>query len=186
MTARSSLVYMDGFPKVPAKLYEGTLTLANAMVGGLKVENVQTYSAPIVKGDLVRIKAHTETGGVFLVEKAAAANDADTVIGMCIDDPIGNDGATATGQTPAAAYRRTATIALFGIGVIELTTSETGAVAPGDSIALDESENNQIETDTAFASIAKADNGSGVALTYAATGTIVAVLIGFSGAFVAD
>jgi hypothetical protein len=185
MTARESLIYTDNMPKVPAKLYEGTITRADAMKNGLVITDAETYSLPIVKGDLVRIRTHS-VQGQFLVEKAIAANDSDWAIGICVDTPIGGDGITVSGQTPAAAQRRTATIALFGDGVIELTVSQTGVIAPGDTVALDEDESNQVETDVLYASTGTAANGGMVALTYAATNTIVALLVGAACAFVAD
>jgi hypothetical protein len=149
------------------------------------MKDMGVYSLPVAKGDLVRIRTHS-VQGQFLVEKAVAANDSDWAIGIVVDDPIGDDGVTVSGQAPAAAQRRRATVALFGDGVIELTVSQTGVIAPGDTVALDEDESNQVETDVLYASTGTAANGGMVALTYAATNTIVALLVGASCAFVSD
>ena len=170
--------YTDSLPKVPAQLFEGTRTEYTGQTDDGGETTIGVYSPEISKGDLVKIKDHT-TNGLFLVEKAAAGDN--TIVGICLDDPIGEDTATATGGTPAAAVRRTATIGVFAMGVIDLVASATGAVAPGDSLGLDADEANEVEQEVAYTSVDESDSGNTfTALTYAAAGSYVAVAIGLA------
>lgn len=181
-------VFMKNFPVVTCKIYEGTLTRYTSSVspqGGVN-DGAAVYSVPVAKGDLVKIFAHTETEGDIIVQEATAGNDADIAFGIAVSDPAGIDNTTASGQTPVKGLRRRVDVAFFGLGIIELVASSTSAVAPGDSLALDENEQNEVEPDTVYGSLAKADNGSMFALTYAASGSKVAVLVGGSVAFVSD
>lgn len=185
MTQRN--VYMRNFPVIGVKAAEGTLTRYTnsvAPTGGIN-EGAAVYSVPLQVGDLVKIKDHT-TNGLILVEKATAGNESDFAHGIVVSAPTGIDNTTVSGQTPAAAQRRIVDVAFFGLGVIELTASATSAVAPGDSLALDENEDNEVEPDVAYASITKADNGSMIALSYAASGSKVSVLVGAACAFPSD
>lgn len=169
---------MRNFPVVTVDLYEGTLTRYTDAVtptGGI-AEGAAVYSAPLVKGDLVQLKTHTETGGIILVEDVAA-ND-NIVHGMVVSDPFGIDNTTVSEQTPAAAYRRKGDVAFFGLGIIELTASATGAVAPGDIVGLDADEQYEVEAEVVYGSAATQDNAKWVALSYAAAGSKVALLIG--------
>lgn len=168
--------YTDSLPKIPANLYEGTRTEYTGQTDDGGETTLGVYSAPLAKGDLVKIRNHT-TNGLFLVEKAAAGDN--TIIGQLIDTPIGEDTVTASGGTPATAQQRIGTIALFGMGVITLTASSTGAVAPGDSLGLDADEVGEVEQEVAYTSVDESDSGNAfTALTYAAAGEKVAVLIG--------
>ena len=168
--------YTDSLPKVPANLYEGTRTEYTGQGDDGGESTIGVYSAPISKGDLVKIKDHT-TNGLFLVEKLAAGDN--TMIGMVIDDPIGEDTVTATGGTPATANQRVATVALFGMGVIDLVVSSTGAVSPGDSLGIDANEEDEVEQEVAYTSVDESDSGNALtALTYGAAGYYVACLIG--------
>jgi hypothetical protein len=181
-------VFMKNFPVVTCKAYEGTLTRVTTSVsptGGVN-EGAAYYSAPIAKGDLINIFTHTETDGNIIVQKQIAANDADVAFGIAVSEPFGIDNATTTGGTPTKAYRRNVDVAFFGLGIIELVASASGAVTSGASLALDEDEQNEVEVDVAVASLTKADNGSMFALTYAAAGNKVAVLIAGSVCFPAD
>jgi hypothetical protein len=186
MTAVNRFEFTEHMPKIPVKLYEGTLTRYDVMgVDGKMQDDVGVYSAPVVKGDLVRIKTHT-TNGLILMEKAAAGDDKDWAHGIVVDNPIGEDNATASSGTPAAAYQRTCTVALFAQGVITLTVSATGAVSPGDSLALDENEDNEVQVLTQYASVGIASNGGWVSLGYGAAGYTIPVAIGMSCAGPAD
>lgn len=179
-------IYMRNFPVIGVKANEGTVTRYNSVAPtGADNDGAAVYSAPLVKGDLVKLDQHT-TNGLIIVEKAVAGNDLDVAHGIVVSNPSGVDNTTTSAGTPAVADQRIVDIAFFGLGVIELTASATGAVNPGDSLALDEDENNEVETDVALASITKADNGSMIALSYAAAGSKVSCLVGASCAFVAD
>lgn len=170
--------YLDGFPKVPAKLYEGTRTEYTGQTNDGGKTTLGVYSAELEKDDWVKLKDHT-TNELILVEKVAAGDD--QAHGILIDDPIGDDNVTASGGTPAAAQRRTGTIAFFGLGVVEMTVSATGAVSPGDRVGQDADEVMEIEQQTAYASIdGEDDPGAWISLGYGAAGYKVPVLIGAS------
>ena len=170
--------YTDSLPKVPAQLFEGTRTEYTGQNDQGGEDTIGVYSAPINKGDLVKIKDHT-TNGLFLVEKLAAGDN--TMVGIVIDDPIGEDTVTATGGTPAAAQQRTATVAVFAMGVIDLVVSSTGAVSPGDSLGIDANEEDQVEQEVAYTSVDESDSGNALtALTYGTDGQYVACAIGLA------
>lgn len=171
---------MKNFPVVTCDAYEGTITRYTSAVtptGGI-AEGAAVYSAPIEKGDFVKLKDNTETGGIILVEASAAGDE--LFIGMAVSDPFGVDNTTASSGTPAAAYRRKVDVALFGLGIIEATVSATAVVAPGDYVGFDADEVNEVETQIAYASVAVGSNGGLYALHYAAVGTKVAILVGGS------
>lgn len=170
-------VYTDNLPKVPVNLYEGTRTEYTGQTDDGGETTLGVYSAPLAKGDLVKLKDHS-TAGTILVEALAA--DGNVMHGIIIDDPIGEDTVTATGGTPAAAQQRVATVAFFGDGIIELPVSETEAICPGDRVGQDASEAGEFEIKTDYTSIDETDQGSFIALSYAAASGKVAVLIGAS------
>ena len=181
--------YIDSLPKIPANLYEGTRTEYTGQANDGGETTLGVYSAELKKGDLVKLKDHT-TNGLVLVEKAAAGNDKDIAHGILIDPPIGNDTVTASGGTPATAQQRIGTIAFFGQGVYPFTASATGAISPGDTVAMDEDENNELEVDLDYADITATPsntyNGSPISITYAAAGSQTAVLFGANFVFQAD
>jgi hypothetical protein len=82
------------------------------------------------------------------------------------------------------------TIAFFGQGVYPFTASATGAISPGDTVAMDEDENNEFEVDQDYADLTATPsntyNGSAVSLSYAAAGSQTAVLFGANFVFQAD
>jgi len=166
--------YIDRLPKIPVKLFEGTRTEYTGQLDTGGETTLGVYSAPVEKWDLVKIKDHT-TNELVLVEAAAAGNEGNFIHGIIIDDPIGSDTVTATGGTPAAAQRRTATMAVFAIGTKEMTVSANAAIAPGDQVGADENETNEIMTLTAYASVAT--NGGLYSLGYGAAGQSVPVAI---------
>ena len=169
---------MRNFPVISCKVYEGTLTRYTDAVTptGGKAEGAAVYQYPLNKGNLVTMYTHTETEGNIIVKRKYAGNDLDIAFGIAVSDPSGIDNTTVSGQTPVKGLRRTVDVAFFGLGIIELVASATGAVAPGDMIGLDEDEQNEVETETAYASVTL--NGSAIALTYAAAGSKVAILMG--------
>jgi hypothetical protein len=170
-------VFMKNFPVVSVEVYEGTLTRYTGSVsptGGIN-EGVAVYSAPVVKGDFVKLKNHT-TNGIILVELAGVA--AAYMHGVAVSDPMGIDNTTVSGQTPVTGLRRIVDVAFFGLGIIEMTVSETGAVAPGDIVGIDENEVNEIETLVAYASIDIEDNTGFLSLGYGVAKASVPVLIG--------
>ena len=179
MASRSAFNAMGGLPVKTVQAYEGTLTRYTSSVsprGGVN-EGAAVYSAPIVKGDFVKVKNHTEQG-VVLVE-VTAVND-EQVHGIAVSSPQGIDNTTVSGQTPAAAYRRLVDVAFFGLAIIEVSVSATAVVAPGDIVGLDADEKNEFETQIAYAAVATSDQGKFVALGYSAAGLYVPVLIGAS------
>lgn len=177
MVARN--VFMKNFPVISVKAVEGTLTRYTGAVtptGGV-AEGAAVYSAAISKGSLVVAKDHT-TNGLILVERVAA--NGEITHGIAVSEPSGIDNTTVSGQTPVAALRRTVDVAFFGLGVIELTASATGAVAPGDVVGMDADEINEVETQILAAAVATGDQGKIIALSYAAAGYKVSLLVGAS------
>ena len=181
MTARNSYVFMKNFPVVTARVYEGTLTRYTTAVTptGGKAEGAAVYSVPVAKGSLLKLKDSTEKN-VILMEISAV--DDENVHGIAVSDPAGIDNTTASSATPAAAYRRRVDVALFGLGIIELTVSATGAVSAGDLVGLDANELDEVEVQHDFsgAGVVSGDQGGIIALTYAAAGEKVALLVGAS------
>ena len=180
MASRVAINAMGNLPVKTVNASEGTLTRYTTSVsprGGLN-EGVAVYSAPIVKGDLVRLVAE-DTANRVTVEKATAANDADYVVGVAVASPQGIDNTTVSGQTPVDALQRKVDVAFFGLGIIELEAN--GAIVVGHSIELSESESNVIGDSGAAGA-----NGDAIALSLGADGTLVAVLLGYCGKFPAD
>jgi len=169
--------YIDRLPKIPVQLYEGTRTEYTGQADDGGELTIGVYSAPVEKWDFVKIKDHT-TNELVLAEAATAGNEGNFIHGIIIDDPIGEDTVTATGGTPAAAQRRTATMAVFAMGVKEMTVSANAAISPGDQVGADENENNEVMTLTAYASVTT--NGGLYSLGYGAAGYSVPVAIGGS------
>lgn len=186
MASRVAINAMDNMIVKTAKVYEGILTRVSDSVspmGGVN-EGAAYYAAPVVKGDLVKIYAHTETAGHIIVEKAAAAAEDNNQAGnMChgvaVSSPFGADNVTSSGNAPAAANRREVSVLFFGLGIVEFNVDASSAIAPGDLIGMDENENNAMKTITAYASLSSG-NGGIIALTYAAAGGKVAALVGAS------
>ena len=179
-------VFMRNFPVVTCKAVEGTLTRYTnsvAPTGGIN-DGAAVYSVPIAKGDLVKIYAHTETEGDIIVQEATVADEGgeagNFAHGIAVSDPAGIDNTTVSGQTPVKGLRRRVDVAFFGLGIIDLIASADAAVAPGDVVGLDENEQNEVKTKTSYASVDVNGNGAMVALTYAASGSYVAVLVGAS------
>lgn len=181
--------YLNYANKVPCKLYEGTRTEYTGQADDGGQVTVGVYSAELSKGDLVKLKDHT-TNGTILVEKAAAANDADIAHGILIDDPIGDDNVTASGGTPAAAQQRRGSVVFFGGLIYPFTASATGAISPGDTVAMDENEDNEFEVDQDYADLTATPsntyNGSAISLSYAAAGEQTPILFGATFVFQAD
>ena len=168
------------FPRKTVNAYEGTLTRYTNSVspnGGVN-DGAAVYSAPLTTGDLVVIYQHTNNGEIQ-VQKAAAG--VDVVHGIVISEPEGIDNTTATGATPTSTYQRRVDIAFFGIGIIELVVSSTGAVNPGDIVGLDSDESMQVETQIAYnGAITVATNGGFVAMSYGTDGEYIPILVGTS------
>lgn len=178
MASRSAFNAMGGLPVKTVQAFEGTLTRYDSVSPrGGNNEGAAVYQYPIVKGDFVKIKTHAVQGQV-LVERSAAGDE--LVHGIAVASPQGIDNTTATTDTPAAANRRLVDVAFFGIAIVEMGVSATGAVSPGDVIGFDADERNEIETQIAYGSVATGDQGKMVALGYSAAGSFVPVLIGAS------
>jgi hypothetical protein len=168
------------FPIKTVNAYEGTLTRYTSSVsptGGVN-EGAAVYSAPLTVGDLVVLYQHTVNGEIQ-VQKAAAG--VDIVHGIVVAEPSGIDNTTASSGTPTHVYQRKVDVAFFGLGIIELLVSSTGAVEPGDIVGLDADEANQVETQIAHdGSITVGTNGGFVALSYGTDGQYLPVLVGAS------
>lgn len=179
MASRVALNAMDKFPVKTAFAYEGTVTRKDVVSpdGGI-IEDVLYYSAPIVKGDLVKLVAE-DTTGRLTVQKAAAGDNLDYMHGIAVSHPQGVDNDTADSGTPVDSLQRRVDVAFFGIGIIELEAN--GAIVVGHKIELSESESNVIGDSGAVGT-----NGEPIALTLGADGVKVAVLIGYSGHAAAD
>lgn len=172
---------MRNFPVVTCHLEEGAITRADIEdpAGGIIEDAITARVAGVAKGDLVRLVGTDTNKGSIVVEKATAANEGNVVIGIVVSSPEGVDNVTATTDTPAHAQRRIASVALFGLGVIELETDAT--TEPGVAIELSESETGIIGDQGAVAA-----NGGWVALSYGVDGEKVPVLVGYSGYLPAD
>jgi len=181
MASRKAFNAMGNFPVKTVNASEGTLTRYTSSVsprGGVN-EGAAVYSVPIVKGDLVVLVAE-DTVNRVTVAKAVPGNDTmDSVHGMAVSDPQGIDNTTVSGATPIDSLQRRVDVAFFGIGIIELEAN--GAIVVGNGIEFSESEQNVIGD-----SGAAADNGDMMALSLGADGTLVSVLVGFSGYQPAD
>lgn len=179
MASRKAFNAMGGFPVKTIQAFEGTLTRYTDSVsprGGVN-EGAAVYQYPIAKGDFVKIKTHSVQDQI-LVERSAAGDE--LVVGIAVASPQGIDNTTVSGQTPAADNRRLVDVAFFGLGIVEMGVSATGAISPGDIVGLDADERNAVETQIAYGSVATGDQGKMQALGYAAAGTFVSVLIGAS------
>ena len=177
MATRQAMNAMGNFPVKTVRAFEGTLTRYTSSVsprGGVN-EGAAVYSAAITKGDFVKLKDHT-TQDLVLVELTAV--DDEQIHGVAVSSPQGIDNTTVSGQTPTAAYRRKVDVAFFGIGIVEMTVSSTGAVSPGDMVGLDANEINEIEQQAAYGAVALAANGGFISLSYGAAGSHVFVLVG--------
>lgn len=181
--------YIDSLPKIPCNLFEGIRTEYTGQADDGGALTIGVYNQELEKGDLVKLRDHT-TNGTILVEQAEAGNDKDIAHGILIDSPIGEDTVTASAATPAAAYQRTGTVAFFGQGVYPFVASATGAISPGDTVAMDENENNEFEVDQDYLDLAATPsntyNGSAISLGYAAAGSKVPILFGATFVFRAD
>lgn len=177
MAARFSYKDMDS-SCLPVKLYEGTITKADVIgPDGLIVEDTITYQYPLEKGDLVSFYSDKNSGGEIVVQKVTlGSNEVNDAAGIVIDAPMGNDAVTATGQTPAHAQRRSATIKCFGDPIIEeFDVTDAGAIRAMYSVLFSESAAGVVEGSATLA------NGDAVAMAYTAASGIVPVLMGYAG-----
>lgn len=180
MASRVALNHMGNLPVKTAFAYEGTLTRYTAGFtadGGN--EAVAVYSAPIVKGDLVKLYVSEAATGRISVAKATAGDDADYAHGIAVSSPQGIDNATTSGNTPANAYQRRVDVAFFGIAIIELEAN--GAIPVGSGVELSESESNVVGDDGT-----NGENGGWVAMSLGADGVKIAILVGASHYHPAD
>jgi hypothetical protein len=173
MASRVAINNMRNLPVKTAKAYEGTFTRYNTAIspnGGV-VDGAGVYSAPIAKGDMVKLKAGTDKGFI-LVEKAAAGNDLDYIHGIAVSSPQGVDNVTVSGATPAVAYNRKVDVAFFGLAIVELVAE--GTMVVGNRALKSESVTNGVVD----AGSAPTVNGALVNLAYATVGEFVPVLVG--------
>jgi hypothetical protein len=174
MASRKAFNAMRNLPVKTFQAYEGTLTRYTGSVspmGGVN-EGAAVYSAPIAKGDLVKIYAHTDQGKE-VVEKYAYGEGADLTIGIAVSDPQGIDNTTASAGTPTQAYRRLVDVAVFGLAIVEIEAG--GAITPGYRVSMAEGENTVVEI------AAPTANGVWLSLGHYHDGDIAAVLLGFAG-----
>lgn len=177
MAARVSNVFMRNFPILSSKLSEGILTRADKIGpnGGI-IEGTVSYAAPVEKGDLIELEGTLTDKGVIQV--AVQVVDAEgRAHGVVVSEPFGIDGVTVSGQVPTVDYRRMADVAFFGLGVIELVASAHAAIEAGASLALHKDVAGEVIAKEAHEATTLASNGGLLALTYAAAGEKVAVLV---------
>lgn len=174
----------EGYPdaeNVPVKCYEGTVTKSDVIKGGLTVDDAITYSAPLQKGDLFKVKDDSSGEGYIVVEKVTlGSSEVNDAHGMLVDAPRGDDQVTATSGTPANADRRIATARFFGSKLVVMNVSATAAIRAGYTIVYDEAAEGIKEGSTTLA------NGSAVNLANTAAGGKAPVLIGYGGFNPAD
>lgn len=183
MTARFSYKGMDS-QRLPVKLSEGTLTRADTIgPDGLVYEDQGTYSAELQKGDKVIFVSDSNSGGEIVVGAAGlGSNDVDVAVGEIIDVPFGSDGVTASGQTPAHAQRRSATIRCYGDPIIEeFDVDSSAAVRAQYKLQWSEDDAGAVEEDSSTLTA-----GCNVAMAYTAADGKVPVLMGLSGFMAAD
>jgi hypothetical protein len=175
MAARFAYDFSDNLPKIPVKLYEGTATRGDVIgADGLVMTDAITYSAPIVKGDYVKLKDDSNSGGEIVVEKFVPGNEENNIIGRIVDAPKGTDAVTTSGQAPAHAQRRRATLALRAVAVVEMTAD--GVQVAGQNCVYKES--GASVTVTAGGAVPAA-NGVQVALAHALDATKFPVALGY-------
>jgi hypothetical protein len=177
MTARFQNQFnSDDMDGVPVKLYEGTVTRSDVVKGGLVIEDVAVYSAPCVKGDLVKFYSDSSNPGVMVMEKVTlGSNEVNDAHGRLVDDPIGADDTTASSGTPINALRRTASVKMFGHRIEEFDNTAAGALRAGYSALFSEAAEGVIEGSATLA------NGVMVIAAYTAASGIVPCLMGYYG-----
>lgn len=178
MAARFAYNYgPDEMDKVPVKLYEGTVTIADKLgPDGTTIEDTVTYSAPIAKGDYVAFYSDSNSGGEIVVTKVTlGSNEVNDAVGIVADNPIGNDTVTASSGTPAHAQRRSATIKMFGSRIQEHTATSAGAIRAMYTVLYSEAAAGVIEGSATLA------NGAMVAAAYTAASGTVPCLMGYYG-----
>jgi hypothetical protein len=82
-------------------------------------------------------------------------------------------------------------VVFFGNPVVyPMLASATGAICPGDMVAMDENEDSEFEVDVDYADITATPsntyNGSAISLGYAAAGSYTPILFGATFVFQAD
>ena len=178
MTARFSYANMDP-QKVPVKLYEGYVTVADKIgPDGMVIEDTVAYSAPLVKGDKVKVYSDSTSGGEIVMQKYAEGSDVDIAYGVVIDTPMGADNTTATTYTPTHALRRSATVRFFGTQIEEHENTSGTYITAGYNVVWDESDDGVVVGALTGNTLV---NGSAVALAYTAAAGFVPVLRGFNG-----
>jgi hypothetical protein len=182
MASRKAFNAMRNLPVKTFRAYEGTLTRYTSSVspmGGVN-EGAAVYSAPIAKGDLVKVYLSNADQGYEVVEKFAYGEGADFVLGIAVSDPQGIDNTTVSGQTPVVSLERFVDVAIFGLAIVEIEAG--GAIRPGYELAMAEGENTVVEA-TAGTTVG---SGRWMSLGHYHDGDIAAVLIGYMGRQVFD
>ena len=184
MTERKSYVYgpedMDGIPVI---LYEGTLTRGDTEgPDGLEIEDAVTRQYPIKKGDLVAFYSDSNNPGVIQVTTVTlGSNEVNDAVGIIGDNPIAKaDAVTTSGQVPALAPRRVATMKAFGTRIEEFDVTSAGAIRAMYSVSFSEAAEGVIEGSATLA------NGDMLAAAYVAASGVVPCLMGYCGFHPAD
>lgn len=177
MASRVAINDIGNLPVRNVKVAEGTVTRSDVVVRGAIEEDVNVYSAPVVKGDLVRLVTTATDKEFICVEKAAAGNDLDYMIGIVVSDPRGDDQVTVSGQTPVVADQRMADVAFLGFAIVEVEVD--AEMDPMDVPALSESENNIFGVGAHPGTTTA--NGALVALRFGVNGEKVPFLVGYAG-----
>lgn len=177
MTAKFRYEYPDA-SAVPVKLEEGAITRADVeLPDGTIVEDAITARAgAIVKGDYVKFHSDQNSSGEVVMSKVTlGSNEVNDVCGVVIDSPLGEDNTTATSGTPAHAYRRRATVMMFGHRMTMMDVTAAGAIRAQYSVLFSEAAAGVIEGSATLA------NGDAVAAAYTAASGEVPVLLGYYG-----
>lgn len=173
-------VYDDMLPRVPVKLSEGVITRADKLEHG-KIVTTESYASQLTKGDKVILVDDSNSGGEIVVAKFAPGNEVNDCIGEIDDYPMGYDDVTTSGQTPAHAQRRRATLKLYA-NAVDMFTAD-GTITAGHKVVYKESGTEMTLTD---ASAGPSANGQMVALAHASSGAEFPVALGYMGYQPAD
>jgi len=181
MVARETMNSIKNLPVKTFQAFEGTLTRHPSSIGPSGgTEDVAVYSAPIRKGDLVRIRDHTDANAE-VVERYPVSTGSVQSIGIAVSDPQGIDNTTSSGGTPAESLRRRVDVAVFGHAIINIRAG--GTLRPGRRIGM------STTITTPAPSVVEPSTSPGeptansqwISLGHYSTGAIASVLIGYMG-----
>lgn len=179
MAERKSYVFApDQMEGIPVICYEGTVTRGDVELpdGSIQSDVITARSEGLKKGDLVKFYSDSSNPGVIIVQKVTlGSNEVNDAVGVLADNPLGNDNTTATGQTPAFAQRRVASMKAFFHRIEEFDVTSAGAIRANYSVLFSEAAEGVIEGSSTLA------NGNMIAAAYTAASGIVPCAMGYYG-----